>query len=465
MTDPDPVLAAAEAEFPASVERLKDFLRIESVSTDPAFAPQVRRAAEWAATELADLGFAARVVATPGHPCVLAHHPGPGGNAPRVLYYGHYDVQPADPLELWESGPFDPQVVEGERGPRIVARGAVDDKGQVMTFLEAFRAWKRVHGAPPVAVTVMLEGEEESGSPSLEGFLRSHRDELAADACVVSDTGMWDVATPAITTRLRGLVYVEAKLRGPSHDLHSGMYGGTLPNPINVLASIVAELHDEDRRVRLPGFYDGVRELPAEIRAQWDGLGFDETEYLGGAGIPFPYGERGRSTLERMWSRPTLDCNGIFGGYVQKGAKTVIPAEASVKFSCRLVGDQDPERVLASIRRFFAERLPEGCSVEFETHGANPAIEVPTGSPFLGAARRGLERVYRRPAVLIGSGGSIPAVGLFRRELGVDALLVGFGLDDDRVHSPNEKFELACYRGGILSHAAMLAEFAALRDR
>jgi acetylornithine deacetylase/succinyl-diaminopimelate desuccinylase-like protein len=331
-----------------------------------------------------------------------------------------------------------------------------------MTFLEAFRAWKSVHGTPPCAVTVMLEGEEESGSPSLEPFVRAHRKELAADACVVSDTGMWDARTPAVTTRLRGLVYAEVTVRGPSHDLHSGMFGGTLPNPINTLASIVAELHDRDRRVQLDGFYDGVGELPAEIRAQWESLGFDELEYLGGAGIPQPFGEKGRTTLERMWSRPTLDCNGIFGGYTQKGAKTVIPAEATVKLSCRLVGKQDPHRVYAALQEFFARRLPAGCRAEWHSHGLNPAIEVPTGSPFLGAARRGLETVYGRPAVLIGSGGSIPAVGLIQRELGIDSLLVGFGLDDDRVHSPNEKFDLACYRGGILSHAAMLAEFARL---
>jgi acetylornithine deacetylase/succinyl-diaminopimelate desuccinylase-like protein len=463
MRDVAPVLTAAERGFEASIDRLKHYLRIESVSTDPAFAGKVRQAADWSATTLADLGFDAKVVATGGHPMVLAHHPGPGGSAPRILYYGHYDVQPADPLELWESGPFDPVIVDGPGGKRIVARGAVDDKGQVMTFLEAFRAWKEAHGTPPCAITVMLEGEEESGSPSLEPFVRGHRKELAADACVVSDTGMWDARTPAITTRLRGLVYVEVTVRGPSHDLHSGMFGGTLPNPINVLASIVGELHDRDRRVRLEGFYDGVGELPAEIRAQWESLGFDELEYLGGAGIPKPFGEKGRTTLERMWSRPTLDCNGIFGGYTQKGAKTVIPAEATVKLSCRLVGKQDPQRVFASLKDFFEQRLPAGCRAEWHSHGLNPAIEVPTTSPFLGAARRGLERVYGRPAVLIGSGGSIPAVGLIQRELGIDSLLVGFGLDDDRVHSPNEKFDLACYRGGILSHAAMLAEFAAVR--
>jgi acetylornithine deacetylase/succinyl-diaminopimelate desuccinylase-like protein len=462
MPDLAPVLTAAERGLDSSIDRLKEYLRIESVSTDPAFAPKVRQAAEWSASTLADLGFDAKVVATAGHPMVLAHHPGPGGNAPRILYYGHYDVQPADPLELWESGPFDPVVVEGPGGKRIVARGAVDDKGQVMTFLEAFRAWKSVHGTPPCAVTVMLEGEEESGSPSLEPFVRAHRKELAADACVVSDTGMWDARTPAVTTRLRGLVYAEVTVRGPSHDLHSGMFGGTLPNPINTLASIVAELHDRDRRVQLDGFYDGVGELPAEIRAQWESLGFDELEYLGGAGIPQPFGEKGRTTLERMWSRPTLDCNGIFGGYTQKGAKTVIPAEATVKLSCRLVGKQDPHRVYAALQEFFARRLPAGCRAEWHSHGLNPAIDVPTGSPFLGAARRGLETVYGRPAVLIGSGGSIPAVGLIQRELGIDSLLVGFGLDDDRVHSPNEKFDLACYRGGILSHAAMLAEFARL---
>jgi acetylornithine deacetylase/succinyl-diaminopimelate desuccinylase-like protein len=461
-----PVLAAAERMDREAIERLTAFLRIPSVSTDPAFAADTRRAAEWAAAQLREIGFRADVVATTGHPMVLAHHDGPSsaggsGTRPRILYYGHYDVQPADPLELWTSPPFEPAIVDGPHGQRIVARGAVDDKGQVMTFIEAFRAWHAAHGTLPCAVTVMLEGEEESGSRSLEPFVRSHRQALAADVCVVSDTGMWDIATPAITTMLRGLVYLEVTLHGPSHDLHSGAYGGVLANPINALAAIIGELHDGDRKVQIPGFYDAVQPLPASVKAQWEGLGFDEKEYLAEAGVTVPFGEKGFSTLERMWSRPTCDCNGIVGGYTGKGAKTVIAAKASAKISCRLVAEQDPAAIAAGLRRFFEDRCPKGCRVEFEDHGSGPAIRVASDSAWLRAAARGLAAVFGRDAALIGTGGSIPAVGLLQRELGIESLLVGFGLDDDRVHSPNEKFELTCFRNGIRAHATMLAEFAA----
>jgi acetylornithine deacetylase/succinyl-diaminopimelate desuccinylase-like protein len=469
--DPAPVLAAADRSFEAAVARLSEFLRIPSVSTDPAFDKDTRAAAEWAAKQLSSIGFRAEVVATKGHPMVLAHHDGPknAANPPRILYYGHYDVQPADPLELWTSPPYEPAIVDGHayhgtKGKRIVARGAVDDKGQVMTFIEAFRAWHETHGTLPCAVTVMLEGEEESGSKSLEPFVLAHRDRLKADVCVVSDTGMWDIETPAITTMLRGLVYIEVVLRGPSHDLHSGMYGGTLVNPINALASIIGELHDKDRRVQVPGFYDDVAPLSPEIRRQWDALGFDEAEFLGEAGVKIPFGEKGFSTMERMWSRPTCDCNGIVGGYTGKGAKTVIAREASAKLSCRLVAHQDPAKILAGLTQFFEQRCPAGCTIAIENHGTSPAIAVPCDSEWLEATKRALASVFGRAAAVIGTGGSIPAVGLLQRELGIDSLLVGFGLDDDRVHSPNEKFELHCFRNGIRSHAAMLAEFARVRQ-
>jgi acetylornithine deacetylase/succinyl-diaminopimelate desuccinylase-like protein len=470
-----PVLETTQRLDSEAIERLKAFLRIPSVSTDPAFNAETRRAAEWSAGQLREIGFRVEVVDTKGHPMVLAHHDGPKGAAgtlPRILYYGHYDVQPADPLELWNSPAFEPAIVEGHptngkadgpKGKRIVARGAVDDKGQVMTFIEAFRAWHVTHGTLPCAVTVMLEGEEESGSKSLEPFVKAYAKQLQADVCVVSDTGMWDITTPAITTMLRGLVYIEVTLHGPSHDLHSGMYGGTLVNPINALATIISQLHDADRKVQIPGFYDDVAPLPAAIKDQWSKLGFNELEYLGEAGVRVPFGEKGYSTMERMWSRPTCDCNGIVGGYTGKGAKTVIGAHASVKLSCRLVAHQDPKKVFENLTKFFNDRCPPGCRIEIESHGMSPAIAVPADSGWLRAAQRGLRKVFGKDAAVIGTGGSIPAVGLLQRELGIDSLLVGFGLDDDRVHSPNEKFELACFRNGIRSHAAMLAEFAASR--
>lgn len=460
----EPVLSEAKRAFDESVERLAECLRIPSVSTDPAYAPEVKRCAEWMAETLRGVGLNAETHATAGHPMVVAHSETPEGyDGPRILYYGHYDVQPPDPLELWESPPFEPVIRDGPGGKRIVARGAVDDKGQVMMFIEAFRAWRAVHGSLPCPVTVFLEGEEESGSKSLLPFLESHAKELAADVCVVSDTGMWNQETPAITAMLRGLVYAEIVLRGPSHDLHSGMYGGTLRNPINTLAQLIAKLHDDSGRVMLPGFYDRVLPVPEELASRWKSLPFDESKFLGSAGVQVPWGERGFTTLERMWARPTCDCNGIIGGYTGVGGKTVIAAEASTKVSFRLVPEQDPAKVFEALEAFVRAHTPPGCTAKVVRHSGSPAIRVPIESPWLAAASRGLAKVYRNPAAIIGTGGSIPAVGDFKRVLGVDSLLVGFGLDDDRVHSPNEKFNLACYQGGILSHAAMLGEFAAFR--
>jgi len=456
------VLSRVNAGEDAAVARLCDFLRIPSVSTDPAHSKDVAHCAEWMVRDLRTMGFNAESVPTAGHPMVLAHHPGTQSGAPRVLFYGHYDVQPADPLELWESPPFEPRLVDGPHGKRIVARGAVDDKGQVMMFVEALRAWHEVAGGPPCPVTLMIEGEEESGSASLEPFMRSHAAQLACDVSVVSDTGMWDIDTPAITTSLRGLCYLEATLTGPSHDLHSGMYGGSLRNPINALASMIASFHDAEGSVAIRGFYDGIPEPSKEVLDSWSRLGFSEQEFLAGAGVRHPWGEKGRSCLERVWSRPTCDCNGIFGGYTGVGAKTVIPSKATVKFSCRLVAGQDPERIRQLVEEHLRAQVPPGYSLEVHSHGVNPAIHVRTDSPYLKCATRALRQVFGRDAALIGTGGSIPAVGSIQRILGVESLLVGFGLDDDRVHSPNEKFEVKCFMNGTRSHAAMLAEFGAM---
>ena len=452
----DQVEAYLHDGFEQSVERLSAFLRIPSIGTDPAYQAQTLEAAAWLVRELQDIGFEAGLRETPGQPAVVAHHPGPGDDAPRVLYYGHYDVQPAEPLELWTSPPFEPTRVEGPRGERIIARGAVDDKGQTMTFIEAFRAWKEVHGGLPVAVTVFLEGEEESGSPSLDGFLRAHRDELDADICVVSDTNMWNVDTPALCIMLRGLLYLELTIHGPSQDLHSGLYGGAVPNPLNVLTRILGDLHDDDGRVRIPGFYDDIDDLEALCEAARD-LDFDEAGFLDNAGLACSSGEDGRSTLERIWFRPTCDLNGVFGGYTGAGAKTVIPAKATAKLSCRLVPGQGAERIKSDISAFIKERMPKGCHCEIEELGAAPALKVSTESPFLKAAEAALVDVFGRKPVLVGMGGSIPAVGAIRQHLGIESLMMGFGLDDDRVHAPNEKFELRCFRNGMLSHAALLA--------
>ncbi|MEC9234377.1 MAG: dipeptidase [Planctomycetota bacterium] len=459
----DDVMQRIDADFEGSVDRLCELLRIESVSTDPGHDQQTAACAEHCAGMLEAMGFEAEAVETPGHPMVVAEHAGPTEDAPCILYYGHYDVQPADPIELWDHEAFDPVLTDSEHGRRVVARGAVDDKGQVMTFLEAFRAFKETRGSLPCRVKVLLEGEEESGSPSLDPFLESHVERLKADVCVVSDTGMWDIRTPAITTMLRGMVYVELRVHGPSSDLHSGMYGGAVVNPINELARLLATVHDEHGRVTFPGFYDAVATVPEEVRTQWRELGFDEDGFLSAIGLDRGRGEDGFSTLERTWCRPTCDVNGVYGGYTGKGAKTVIASHATAKLSCRLVADQDPEAVLEGIQEHFRSRLHPECRIEFECHGCNPAISVPTDSSWLTAARGALTDVFGREARLIGTGGSIPAVGSIREILGIDSLLVGFGLDDDNVHAPNEKFELTCLRNGIRSHAAMLEAFAGLR--
>jgi acetylornithine deacetylase/succinyl-diaminopimelate desuccinylase-like protein len=456
------VLDSVDRGLDASVERLFEILRIPSVSTDPAFAADVQRGAQWMADTLSDLGFEASVRQTTGHPMVVAHHAGPGEDATHLLYYGHYDVQPADQLELWDSGPFDPVLVDGPHGKRIVARGAVDDKGQVMTWIESFRAWIAVHGTLPCRITVLLEGEEETGSPSLDPFIKAHADELRADACIVCDTGMWDVTQPAITYSLRGLAYLEATIKGPDRDLHSGLFGGAMVNPLNLLGRIIGELHDENGRIQIPGFYDGVIPVGENERAQWAALGFDEAGFLGEVGLKTPGGEAGFGALERQWGRPTCDVNGLMGGYTDAGAKTVIAREAMAKISCRLVPDQDPQAVLEGLKAFITERLPEEYTASFVELGDAPAIRVPTDSPYLQAAQAGLTDVFGKSPYLIGSGGSIPAVGSIKRYLGIDSILLGFGLADDRVHSPNEKFELVCFHNGIRSNAAVLSQVAGL---
>lgn len=445
--------------FDQSVERLSALLRIPSIGTDPAYQADTLEAADWLVRELTELGFDAGLRSTPGQPAVVAHHPGPGGDGPRVLYYGHYDVQPAEPLDLWTSPPFEPAIVDGPRGKRIVARGAVDNKGQSMMFIEAFRAWKNIHGTLPIAVTVFLEGEEESGSPSLDGFLKAHRHELEADVCVVSDTNMWDIETPALGIMLRGLLYLEMTLHGPSQDLHSGLYGGAVPNPLNILTGILGDLHDAKGRVQIPGFYDDVEDL-GELDQAWRDLAFDEGAFLNTAGLSQSIGEVGYSTLQRIWSRPTCDINGMLGGYTGAGAKTVIPEKASAKLSCRLVPGQDALKIKEGFRSFIDARLPAGCRYDLEELGAAPALKVSTNSPYLKAAGAALEEIFGRSPILVGMGGSIPAVGAIREHLGIESILMGFGLDDDRVHAPDEKFELRCFQNGMLSHAVLLEKLA-----
>ena len=454
----DAVLKRVDENLAGSLDRLFDLLRIDSVSTDPAHRDACRQAAEWLVRELGTLGFDASARSTPGHPVVVGHHPGHG---PHALFYAHYDVQPADPLDLWETPPFEPTMVERPDGRKwIAARGAADDKGQMMTFIEAARAWKEVTGSLPIRVSVCLEGEEESGSAHLKPFLEANAADLKADIALVCDTGMWSRERPAITMALRGLVAEEVILTAADRDLHSGMYGGAARNPIHVLSAILAGLHDEDGRVTLPGFYDGVDDPPSEIRQQWEGLGFDPAKFLGDVGLSLPAGERGRSVLEQIWSRPTAEVNGIVGGYTGQGFKTVIPSQARAKVSFRLVGDQDPAKVAASFQDFVRARVPADCKVDFISFAGNPAIRLPVDGKWLARARRALADEWGVDPAIVGSGGSIPVVGDFKEVLGLNALMIGFGLADDRLHSPNEKYDLSSFHGGIRSWARILAALA-----
>jgi acetylornithine deacetylase/succinyl-diaminopimelate desuccinylase-like protein len=455
----DAVLAHIDAHIDASRGRWFDLLRIPSISAQPAHKGDCVRAAQHMCDLLADMGFEARLSETAGLPGVIATHHHAGANAPRVLFYGHYDVQPADPVELWDADPFDPQLIDHKDGPRVVARGAVDDKGQVMMVLEAIRAHLAVNQELPVNLTVLLEGEEECGSPSLEAMLDAERAALAADFVLVADTNMWNRETPAITTSLRGLAALELRVTGPSRDLHSGLFGGPALNPIRALTRILGDLFDENGKIAIPGFYDGITEIPADVLASWRATGFDEAGWLGAIGLTQASGEHGHSVLEQNWARPTAEINGIFGGYQGAGSKTVIPAEAGAKLTFRLVPGQDPEAVIAGFKCFVQERLLPDAQAHFEVYGASPGLMVPIDAPFVRAARGALEAEFGRPAVLAGCGASIPVVEAFERQLGLQTLLVGFGLDDDCIHSPNEKFEMRCFHRGMRAEARMFAAF------
>jgi len=459
MPELTPVLAHLDSDREPALGRLFELLRFRSISTDPAYDTECHAAAAWLARDLAGIGFEARVAPSEGHPMVVAHDLAADG--PHLLFYGHYDVQPVDPLELWERDPFDPQVVTRADGSAFIsARGACDDKGQLMTFVEACRALRATHGRLPCKITILIEGEEESGGASLPPFLEANRDELTASIALVCDTGMWNASTPAITTMLRGNLADQVTIHGASRDLHSGMYGGPAANPIHLLTRILADLHDDSGRITIPGFYDGVPEISGDLKAQWDGLGFVAGEFLGEVGLARPAGETGYTALEQIWSRPTAEVNGIWGGYTGAGFKTVIPAEAHAKVSFRLVGDQDPEAIRAAFRQFITDRLPADCRAEFVARGGGPATVMPLADQAFEKARQALGEEWGAEAAFIGCGGSIPVVGDFKRLLGMDTLLIGFGLDDDRIHSPNEKYEMASFTRGARSWARVLAALA-----
>ena len=448
-----PVLDRLDADREGALDRLFDLLRIPSISTDPAHAADCTAAADLLVEDLNAIGLAASRRDTPGRPMVVAHG---GEGAPHLLFYGHYDVQPVDPIDLWDRGPFDPELQDTPAGKVIRARGAADDKGQLMTFVEALRAWIAEHGAPPCKVTVLLEGEEESGSPSLIPFLKENAAELSADVAMICDTGLIGEDTPAITTMLRGLVGEEVIVRGPAMDLHSGMYGGAAANPVTALCRALGSLHDSDGRVTLEGFYDGVPEIAADVKEGWRRSGFDEGAFLREVGLSVPFGEKGRSVLEMVWARPTAEVNGITGGYTGAGFKTVLPAEARAKVSFRLVGDQDPEKVRAAFRAHVRAAIPADCTAEFHEHGGAPASRMALDTPFMEGTRQALSDEWPGEAAFIGCGGSIPIAGYFKDILGMESVLAGFGRDDDRVHSPNEKYALDSFQRGARSWARVL---------
>ncbi len=455
MSELDAVLVHIEYNMKALLERLFSLLRIRSISTDPRYAAACRACADWHVEDLRSIGFSASARDTPGHPIVIAHdRRAPGVSA---LFYGHYDVQSVDPLELWQHDPFDPSIETRADGAReIRARGASDDKGQVMTFVEACRAWKVVTGKLPIPISILIEGEEKLGGTSLSPFLRSYKDELRADIGLICDTKMWDRSTPAITTMLRGLCCEELTITAAVRDLHSGFFGSAAANPNHVLARILADLHDADGRVTVPGFYDGVPELPEVLKKQWATLNFDPVGFLRAVGLSVPAGERGRSVLEMIWSRPTCEINGMRGGYQGEGFETVIPSKASAKVSFRLVFDQDPGAIRTRFRAFVRDRVPADCHVSFTEHGTERAISFPNAHAAFQKARDALTAEWGRDAVFVGSGGSAPVAQELKRVLDMDVILAGFALSDDHIDSPNERYNLESFRRGIRSWARIL---------
>ncbi len=438
-------LQYVEAHFDDFLNELLDFLRIPSISTDPAYRDAVQEAATWLAENMRRAGMHhVTVYPTAGHPIVYAEHI-EDPSLPTVLVYGHYDVQPPDPLELWESPPFEPVIKNGQ----IYARGASDDKGQLFMHVKAVEAYLQAEGHMPVNVKFLVEGEEESGSENLVPFIQQHKEMLQADTVLISDTAMLDEDKPSITYALRGMAYTQVEIQGPSRDLHSGVYGGAVDNPIHVLSRLIAGLHDEKHRIAIPGFYDDVRELTEEERALLKAIPFDEEAWKASIGVKEVRTEEGYSILEATTARPALDVNGIWGGYQGEGAKTVIPARAGAKISMRLVADQDPEDIAEKTRKYFEEHMPPTASFTFTyIHGGYP-VTVDIHSPAMQAAAEALEAVYGKKPYFTREGGSIPVVADFKRILGLESVLMGFGLNSDAIHSPNEHFGINRFRKGI----------------
>jgi len=451
----DEYLAAQAERFE---QELCQLLRIPSVSTDPTCRDDIDRAADWVAKQLRRLDFATEIVQTAGHPIVLAESP-PVEGAPTVLVYGHYDVQPPEPLDQWESPPFVPTRRDGN----LYARGAADDKGQLLTHVFSAEAWIAIGRGVPVNLKYLIEGEEEVGSTGLEQFIAEHPERVACDCMVVSDGCQFGPGQPAITYGLRGILYFELELTGPNRDLHSGSFGGSVTNPANALATMLGALMDERGKVQIPGFYDDVVPISEPERRQFAMLPFDEEQYWAQLGVADATGEAGYTALERRWARPTFDVCGLTSGYQGQGAKTVLPAKASAKLSFRLVPKQDPQKITESLRAKLAELCPPGISLELKEMAGSPGLLVPLDSPYVQAAARAIEYAFGRSPVFTREGGSIPIIATLHETLGADALLLGWGQDDDNTHSPNEKFSLADFHRGIKASARLWQELSKIR--
>jgi acetylornithine deacetylase/succinyl-diaminopimelate desuccinylase-like protein len=466
--DVNPVLSAIDGGLETSLKRLENLLRFPSIATDPAYDNACADAADWMVDYFKGLGFEARKYPSTGQPVVIANYAPPGvGKAssrhvPHILFYGHYDVQPADPLSLWHSPPFEPRRGKGKSGRDcIFARGACDDKGQLMTFTEATRAWLAVHGELPFKLTVLIEGDEEGDASHIDRFVAKNRSLLKADVMVACDTGLWDDNIPAIVTSIRGCVSDEITINGPSKDLHSGYYGGAAMNPLRVLSDILGRLFDDTGRIAVPGFYDGISKPSAAERARMKKTPFNVKQFLGDVGLKSAAGEKAFAPVEQIWVRPTAEINGICGGYIGPGGKTVIPSQAHAKMTFRLVAGQDPKNVREAFRRFVRKGLPDGFKVSFpKKTEAAAAVSVRDDSPWITAASRALKAEWGQPTMLIGEGGSIPVVETVKKYLGLESVLVGFSRDDDALHSPNEKYDIESFHKGMRSYARFIGEIA-----
>jgi acetylornithine deacetylase/succinyl-diaminopimelate desuccinylase-like protein len=439
-------------------EELMEFLKIPSVSSDPNAKADIERCAEWLRDRFQDLGLQTEILPTKGWPAVVAETPR-DDSLPTVLVYGHYDVQPVDPLDLWHSPPFEPRVEDGV----VYARGATDDKGQSYTHVKAAEGWIRTVGKPPVNLVFLMEGEEEVGSPNLEDFIRENSSRFQADAVLISDTSQFGPGLPALCYSLRGITYMEFEVTGCNQDLHSGMFGGIVPNPAQIVANILSEMKTSEESIAIPGFYDGVRNPEEWEVAQFEKLPWDDERAAEELGIPWLSGEAGYSVPIRKWCRPTLDVNGLFGGYAGEGAKTVIPAKAGAKVSMRLVPGQNADKIAEIFEAFVRERVPANCTVQVRSYQNSPATVIPVEDPAMMAAKEAFSKGFGKEPLLIREGASIPIVAFFVDEMKMPVALLGFGLPDDNLHAPNEKFTLEDYHRGIATSAHFLEEYARLQ--